>query len=792
MDSEFYSLEQSDPTSARNTLRTIVSYLRLLWRYRLIVVAFVAIAAFIGVVKYKRTPRKYQASASMLIRFVAGSKDLEGALATKGLLAGYKQLLTSDAVLLATSELLEEKPPELRGADPIRHPAVLRSMLTVSYNPKENVVNVSCRSRDPEATAAVIHALQEASQNFIEDDRYNMSNRLVAKLDEERAELESRLAQGNRALLEARKASGDLSSLSGSDESHPAIQRVTELSTRLTQTRSRRVELDSMRQTTQRLSQAGQDLSQLVPLIEEFAGRDAIERIPGLAGVSQDVIMSIEDSLHEVTSKLTELRQHYGSRHPEIVRLETQRTQLQQRLEAAHRTNRNRVAGGIRDPQVAAWMLNAITNEFNRTRQFEWLLEQEYEQAQSEVLDLNVRLANVELAEREVETLQNQHSSVLNRLNSIDLGQMNDSFRVAPLTEPLTPKRPVAPVLTQILGVHISLAVIASLLVVYIIDLVDDRLRSPEEVQDQLGLPMLGIVRPLPEDEISDHHIYVHAHPLSVQTECFRTVRTSISLSDSDTKCLAITSSEQSEGKTTLTVNLAATFAQTGSRTLLIDADMRRPGLSKLLEIRGQGGLSEILRANENVQEMCVERTVRTDVPGLDVLPCGPRMMNAGVLLSMPSLAAILDWAVSQYDQVLVDCPPTLPVSDASIVGNYVDGMLFLLNPEKTHRRSALRAVDQLRSVGMNLVGVVTNSSTEAHASSYGYGYGYGQEYSYGHDEHEHEDGDELYDEEYEHSDVDRPVAGSTLRPLTSSQPRYSLLSDSDDESSTDPHSRAA
>jgi polysaccharide biosynthesis transport protein len=143
-------------------------------------------------------------------------------------------------------------------------------------------------------------------------------------------------------------------------------------------------------------------------------------------------------------------------------------------------------------------------------------------------------------------------------------------------------------------------------------------------------------------------------------------------------------------------------------------------------------------------------------------------MMNAGVLLSMPSLPAILDWAVSEYDQVMVDCPPTLPVSDAAIVGNYVDGIVFLLNPEQTHRRSALRAVEQLRSVGMNLLGVVTNTSSEAQDGAYGYGYGYGQEYSYGHDESELDE-----EETYTSVKFDNTIKAS---------PRYSLLSDSSDD----------
>jgi len=291
----------------------------------------------------------------------------------------------------------------------------------------------------------------------------------------------------------------------------------------------------------------------------------------------------------------------------------------------------------------------------------------------------------------------------------------------------------------------VAIGVVLSLGIIYVIDLLDDRLRSPEEVRDELGLSVLGVIRKLPEAEIQQAKIYVHGFPQTPHAECFRTLKTAISLSAMDTKCLAVTSTEASEGKTTTTVNLAASYAQTGVRTLLIDADMRRPGLSRLLEVRGHGGLSEVLRAESDIPEMCRERVVKTEVPLLDVLPCGPRILNAGMLLSMPTLAEVLDWAVSEYDQVIVDCPPTLPVSDAAIVGRFVDSMLFLMNPDKTHRRSVARAVDQLRAMHLKIVGIVANTSQSEDQNSYGYGYGYGYgaDYSYGHDDDEFEGADD-------------------------------------------------
>jgi capsular exopolysaccharide synthesis family protein len=788
VDNELYNLEQSETTSAQQTLQTVLRFLRLVLRYRMIVVGFLAAAVLIGVVKYKRTPSSYQASAKMMIRNVVyTTTDKEHARAMRGMLASYKQLLLSDEVLLGAIETLEEQPPELRGAEQTQWPGILRSILSVSFDPKENIVEVSCRSRDPESTASVIRAIIQSSEQVNKNDRHGIALQMITRLEEESHDVEQRLKVRRSELLEARKTCGDISSFNGSDESHPTVKRVSDISNQLNESRSRRAELESMLRTVQGLARDGQDLAPIIPLMEELVGPESIQRIPGLLGVSQEWIEDTEAAINTLETELVSLGQHFGNRHPEISRRVARKNEMVRQLNAAHQTNRNRFANGIRDSQVAQWMFNTVWAENTRTQQHHVLLSKDYESAEQEALTLTHQLADVRMAERDVQMLQERYSSLLNRLSSIEIGQDEGGISVRPLNEPLIPGAPIFPVLSHTLGLSICLGLFASLALIYVIDLIDDRLRSPEDVQSQLGLPILGVIRPLPEDDAGDHLIYVHGHPLSVQTECFRTIRTSITLSDGETRCLAITSSEQSEGKTTLTSNLAATFAQTGSRTLLIDADMRRPGLSKMLELRGQGGLSEILRANDNVSQMCQERTVQTEVPGLDVLPCGPRMMNAGVLLSMPALAAVLDWAVAEYDQVLVDCPPTLPVSDASIVGNFVDGMLFLLNPEKTHRRSALRAVDRLRSVGMNIVGVITNSATEAHAGSYGYGYGYGQEYTYGHD----------LDDEPAETETDDVVAGATFERSGDSQRPYSLLSnsaddDTNDDTTDDPDQKAA
>lgn len=732
-----YTLEQLDTTEPQG-FHAVMRFLRVLNRHRMILIALVSAGAVLGFVHFKRIPKQYQSASRLMIRQVSTDPKTQTSKAVQGVLASYRQLLLSDRVLNETAQQLDKLPPELAGqSDRILWPEVLRSMLTVTFEADQHVLDIACRSTQPEATVAVIEALRMSSEKFMEDYQKDLSIELMEQLKKDRQSVEKQLKDKERELLDRRRSCGDIAINEGADQSHPLVQRVSHLNEQLTVARSRRLQLQSALVSARNLVASGADLTAALQKLATLIGSAAGNQIPALAAVDPEPVRKLRAEVKSLETELATLRRHYGRGHAEIARREADLQSRQTRLAQMDNDLRRRISVGIRDPEVGAWLISTLENELAVTSAHEHTLQQEYVIVEREAMDLSNQLASIQLAEREVEALSELRTSLLNRLNSINIDQSGGRFRVAALSEPLMPGNPSYPVLTHILGLFCIVAAALGVGVIYVIDLMDDRLRSPEEVREELGLPVLGIIRKLPDEEVEQARIYVHDFPQTPHAECFRSLKTAVTLSAMDTKCLAITSTEASEGKTTTTVNLAASYAQTGKRTLLIDADMRRPGLSRLLEVRAQGGLSEILRAESDIPEMCRERIVQTDVPLLEVLPCGPRILNAGMLLSMPSLADILDWAVSEYDQVIVDCPPTLPVSDAAIVGRFVDGMLFLMNPDKTHRRSVARAVDQLRSMGLKIVGIVANTSLSEDNSSYGYqyGYGYSSDYSYGHDE---------------------------------------------------------
>ena len=161
------------------------------------------------------------------------------------------------------------------------------------------------------------------------------------------------------------------------------------------------------------------------------------------------------------------------------------------------------------------------------------------------------------------------------------------------------------------------------LAVIYALDILDDHFRSPEEMRAQLGVELLAMVRDMPGGGAGLENLQVYQAPNAAESEAFRTLRTTLGLNKHETTRLVISSAEPGDGKTTVAANLAVSFAQSGKRTLLIDADMRRPGLTTLLNAKGQLGLSDVLVSKSNLHESGVPQIRALGVEGLE-FSCRP------------------------------------------------------------------------------------------------------------------------------------------------------------------------
>jgi len=221
----------------------------------------------------------------------------------------------------------------------------------------------------------------------------------------------------------------------------------------------------------------------------------------------------------------------------------------------------------------------------------------------------------------------------------------------------------------------------------------------------------------------------VHQKPKSVVAEAYRTIRTAVFFGSpkEKAKIILVTSPEPGDGKSTLASNLAIAMAQAGQKTLVVDADFRRPMQNRIFEVNERKGLSGVL-----VGRQVIETALQSGpLPGLDILACGPEVPNPSELLNSDAFGETLKTLSKQYDRVIIDSPPVGPVADAQILAAFCDAVVLVLRAEKSTRRHSRQARDSLLGVGAHILGAVVNDVRHKHGK-YGYYSAYAYYDSYG------------------------------------------------------------
>jgi len=211
---------------------------------------------------------------------------------------------------------------------------------------------------------------------------------------------------------------------------------------------------------------------------------------------------------------------------------------------------------------------------------------------------------------------------------------------------------------------------------------------------------------------VASQSLVTATHPRSPVSEAFRTLRTNIQFSSLERpiRTLLVTSTSAEEGKSTTLANLAVTFAEGGTRVIVVDADLRRPALHTLFGVPNNAGLTSLF-----IQENQPIPLVDTAIPNLRILPSGALPPNPSELLGSPKMDAIVEELKAQAEYVLFDCPPIVAVTDAAVLARKVDGVLLVVSAGRTKRDHAANAKSLLEKVNANILGVVlTNVKVEA------------------------------------------------------------------------------
>jgi capsular exopolysaccharide synthesis family protein len=262
-------------------------------------------------------------------------------------------------------------------------------------------------------------------------------------------------------------------------------------------------------------------------------------------------------------------------------------------------------------------------------------------------------------------------------------------------------------------------------------DLMDQRLRSAEEISAVLDIPILGVVPSMPKKlSIAGRGQRVHKDSDSPVAEAYRTIRTAVFFGapKDEAKTILVTSPAPGDGKSTLTSNLAIAMAQAGRKVLILDADFRKPMQHRIFNVNHNNvGLSNII-AGITASDEAIRPT---EIEGLELLPCGRSVPNPSEMLNSDSFAQLLEILSDRYDRLIIDAPPIMPVTDAQILAAICDITLLVLRADKSTRKTSQQARDGLLSVGANILGALVNDvakkSRYGYYSGYGYGYGYGR-----------------------------------------------------------------
>ncbi|MFC2053440.1 polysaccharide biosynthesis tyrosine autokinase [Chloroflexota bacterium] len=340
---------------------------------------------------------------------------------------------------------------------------------------------------------------------------------------------------------------------------------------------------------------------------------------------------------------------------------------------------------------------------------------------------------------------QQIYTSLLNNYETVRLARLQNTPNVVQIEPAEVPSKPIQSQPSRNIALGFVSGVLIMGAVAFLIEYLDDTLKTPEDVQRYMNTTVIGMIGELekPKETKNDDElvgVYVADYPLSVISEGFRTLRTNLDFAsvDEPLRTLAITSANPSEGKSTLAVNLAVVMAQGGKRTILLDADLRRPILHRHLKIENREGLSDLFSS-----EMQVKDVIRTwGNPPIEVITSGPLPPNPTELLSSSRMDTILENLIQRADIVIIDTSPAI-VSDPIALSAKVDGVLVIVEPGKTKISSAQVLMEQLGRADANILGVVLNPISRRNSyyySHYHYYYSknyYSSGYGYGHSDEE-------------------------------------------------------
>jgi len=567
--------------------------------------------------------------------------------------------------------------------------------LNVTPVPDTQLVDISFESASPELAAEAANMVAAVYIESQVDAKIEVTQGAASWLNTRLDDLRVKLESSEKALQEFQEQEGlvDVKGVLGL-----GAQELNELTAQLLLARKELKEASSLRSLVR----------------ARGANIEALATLPEV--LNHSVIQDVKRAEVEASSKLSELAQRYGPMHPKLIAARDQLAVVQAKL----RTEVRQLVAGIEsDYETAVANERALVEELAEKKD-------EYQQVtRKEAL-------YAELS-REVEVNTQLYNTFLMRFKETDqiAGFQAPAARLVDQAD--APQAPAKPRKKLILLFVFVVTALVSVALTFILEAMNDSIRTPEDVEYKLGQPMVGLLPRVSHDKKKGLglRIFFDANHYKF-SEAVRTLRTSLVLSrlEDTGRVIAITSSLPGEGKSTVSENLAFALAQM-EKVLLIDTDMRQPSLGARFGLpENHPGLSNLILGTASLTN-CIHQDEKT---ALDVIPAGAIPRNPQELLATSRFEGLLKKLSEKYDRIILDTAPAQVVSDALVLSRLSDSMLYVVKADSTRQKIVSNGIARLLQVGANLGGVVLNQvDTSSRSSNYGEYYGYyGGRYGYG------------------------------------------------------------
>jgi polysaccharide biosynthesis transport protein len=601
---------------------------------------------------------------------------------------------------IATGSLENQKlPPEI---------GAFLGSLTVRRVPNTRLMEVSFESTKPVKAAEILNA---HLHNYIEDNyksRYEATESASKWLQEELQELGEKVRKSEDARIQYERNNQIWAVDDKNDKNNVTTERLSDLNKQLTDAQS-----DSLKKQA----------------LYEFAKSGDVDAVPQLR--ESPVLQEMQRKHADLAIQYSDLVNQYGPNYPKVQRLQIQMKEVDDQMARERK--------GI---------VAQLESEYREAKQHEELLARALDQQKSEVNAMSEKMIQYNVLRREAEANKALYDSLQTKLKEaqISSGLKSSNIRIVdPAMIPSTPSRPAK---TRNIALAFLVGLVGGIGLALLREYLDNTVKTPDDIETLAKLPSLAVVPSFAEGSVEakrngflrsssgnghEKRIELVAQhlPKSQMSEAFRALRTALLLSQPDhpPQVILVTSALPREGKTTAAANLAVTLAQLGDKTVLVDADLRKPGVGRLLNL-GTGkyaGLSSYLAGVSTLDLVIIPHPA---IPNLAAIPTGPLPPNPADLLSSKRLADAITELRKEFKFIVIDSPPIMAATDAVILSVQTDGVLLVVRSGETPKEAFTRTRDLLASVKCNLLGVVLNA-VDSSAPDYYYSYRY-YPYSYG------------------------------------------------------------